>query len=208
MLYIFKNTKVLKKKNLLINGAVFILSYGVLFNFFKGVDYSDSLSIVQSLFLTKESYLLLFLIVILAFFNWAIESVKWRLSISAIIQIPFCDAIKSVLIGVFFSLFVPNRAGDFIGRVYSIKDSNKGMLSILTLLASSAQLIATLLFGTLGVTYFYIYYNDAFLFPHIYLFIGISLSWVASIVSIVLYFNSSLLSKIGKNSNHLFFCKT
>lgn len=207
MLYIFKNTKVLKKKNLLINGIIFILSYGVLLNFFQGVDYSDSSSIIQSLFSSKESSLYLLLIAFLAVFNWAIESAKWRLSISVIVHISFWDAIKSVLIGVFFSLFVPNRAGDFIGRVYSVKDANKGMLSMLTLLASSAQLMATLLFGTLGVTYFYMYYRDAFLFPHIYFVAGILLSWLASIVFIILYFNASFLTKIGKNNNHPFFVK-
>ena len=144
----------------MINGAVFILSYGMLFRYFKGINISESISFFSEVASSAESMLLIGFIVLLSFANWMIESYKWKFVISPLTKLPYTDALKSVLIGVFFSLFIPNRAGDFLGRVYSVPNSDKGKLSILTLLASYAQLLATLMFGAVGLTFFYFCYKE------------------------------------------------
>jgi len=207
MLHIFKNTKVLKKRNLLINGAIFILSYGVLFRYFKGIDIHESIDFLKEALSSSDSVLIIGLIVLLGIANWMIESYKWKFVISPLVNLPFIDAVKSVLIGVFFSLFIPNRAGDFIGRVYSVSHSDKGKLSILTLLASYAQLLATLIFGTLGLTYFYFCYQGAFIQINFYLMLALVCSWIACFVGVILYFKSSMLSVMGKNTTSKFFLK-
>lgn len=207
MLHIFKNTKVLKKRNLLINGAVFILSYGVLFRYFKGIDIHESISFLGEALSSIESILLIGLIVLLSFVNWMIESYKWKFVISPLIKLPYADALKSVLIGIFFSLFIPNRAGDFLGRVYSVSNSDKGKLSILTLLASYAQLLATLIFGTVGLTFFYFFYKDAFIQINLYLMLALVCSWIACFVGVILYFKSSILVTIGRSRKSRFVLK-
>lgn len=207
MLHIFKNTKVLKKRNLLINGAIFILSYVVLFRYLKGMDLSESLHFFNESLSSVDSLLTIGLIVVLGMINWLIESCKWRYVISSLVKLPLLDAVKSVLVGIFFSLFVPNRAGDFLGRVYSVSNSDKGKLSVLTLLASYAQLLATLLFGTFGLSYFYFSYQGGFIQIQLYLMLTLICSWIACFVGIILYFKSSMLSVLGKNAKSKFFLK-
>ncbi|MES2881569.1 MAG: lysylphosphatidylglycerol synthase domain-containing protein, partial [Bacteroidota bacterium] len=54
---------------------------------------------------------------ILIFVNWGIEALKWQLSVAGIQRILFVQAYKAVLAGVTFSVSMPNRIGEYLGRV-------------------------------------------------------------------------------------------
>lgn len=200
MLHSYKNTKVLKKRNLIINVVIFIFSYGVLLKYLKGMDIHSSITFLSESLSSIDSLLMIGFVCLLGIVNWMIESFKWKFAISSLVQLSYFDAVKSVLIGVFFSLFIPNRAGDFIGRVYSVNHNDKGKMSVLTLLASGAQLLATLLFGTVGLTFFYINYTSAFIQINVYFLVAVVLSWLACFTGLIIFFKSSMLSTFGKNS--------
>ncbi|RYZ23965.1 MAG: hypothetical protein EOO10_20735, partial [Chitinophagaceae bacterium] len=65
------------------------------------------------------SYKVLYLVfaVLLIFVNWGIETIKWKLLVTSIRPIGFFKAYKAVLSGVSFSVALPNRIGEYIGRL-------------------------------------------------------------------------------------------
>ena len=87
-------------------------------------------------------------------FNWASETLKWLHLIRHNEDISFWHAYKAVLAGVTFSLFTPNRIGEFGGRILFLKSENalKGVFS--TIVGSWAQQIMLVSFGYLGFIYF------------------------------------------------------
>ena len=98
----------------------------------------------------------------------ALETVKWRFLISNLEKVSFWNALKAVLTGVSVSMFMPNRVGDYLGRVFILKKADRFQAIMSTLLGSMAQLITTLLFGIITI---------AVLYPQFYDLTGLSL-WV------------------------------
>jgi uncharacterized membrane protein YbhN (UPF0104 family) len=122
----------------------------------------------------------------------------------SIVEITFKDAFKSVLLGIFFSLFIPNRAGDFIGRVYSVNHQEKGKMAVATLVGSVAQLIITLLFGAIGVSYFLYYYSFELITNIKFIIPVVAIFWVIVFISIFLYFKSATCYSLFKTSEKKF----
>lgn len=93
---------------------------------------------------------LLWLVVGLMAINWGIEALKWKVLVNRFEAINYNTAIKSVVTGVFISLFVnilvPNRLGEFAGRILYVR-LNKIKAALITSIGSFAQFIATALFG-------------------------------------------------------------
>ena len=122
--------------------------------------------------------------------NWFLESFKWKKLVNVIqSDYTFIDAVKSVLIGVFFGFITPNRVGEFGGRLLFIKKGNKLKALNLTFIGGLAQFIITFLigsfFGSLLLTGFFGLYKVLYLliFP------------IFIIFSLLIYFNIKDLSK-------------
>lgn len=93
------------------------------------------------------------------------ESLKWQLIVNSLERISYRKAVKSVLAGTTISSFMPNRIGEYAGRVLFLKDKNKGNGSVLALFGSLFQIMATLLLGVPFALYFN--FNWPFLNPTI-----------------------------------------
>ncbi len=93
---------------------------------------------------------LLWAVIGLMAINWSIEALKWKILVGRFEAISYYTAIKSVVTGVFISLFVsilvPNRLGDFAGRILYVR-LHKVKAALITSIGSFAQFIATALFG-------------------------------------------------------------
>jgi hypothetical protein len=135
----------------------------------------------------------LVLVLTLMIVNWAIEAVKWKLSVQIIQKINFIKAFKAVLSGVSFSVSTPNRMGEYLGRVLYMEEGNRLRTISLTIVSSMSQLIITLLMGSVGII---------FLMPKIQTAEFVSVLWVkvllygvvaALIVLTVFYFRLSWL---------------
>jgi hypothetical protein len=57
------------------------------------------------------------IVVLLMIVNWGIEARKWQYLIAPIYSISFARAFKAILSGVSFSVTMPNRIGEYLGRV-------------------------------------------------------------------------------------------
>ena len=98
---------------------------------------------------SKIVYLMAALLLI--FVNWGIEAWKWKISVAGIRNIGFIQAFKAVLSGVTFSVSMPNRVGEYLGRVLYLPEGSRLKTISATLVGSFAQLLTTLFAGIIGL---------------------------------------------------------
>jgi hypothetical protein len=84
-------------------------------------------------------------------FNWLIESFKWKIAVASIQPVSLLRAFKAVLAGVSISLSLPNRIGEYLGRVLFLEPSQRVRAISVTVVASFSQLIVTIMMGLFGL---------------------------------------------------------
>ena len=100
-----------------------------------------------------QSYNIVYLVmaILLIVVNWGLEAWKWMISVRTFYPVKFFQAFKAVLSGVSFSVTMPNRVGEYLGRIMYLPEGN-GLKSIsVTLVGSFAQLLITIIVGTFGL---------------------------------------------------------
>jgi Lysylphosphatidylglycerol synthase TM region len=100
-----------------------------------------------------QSYKIIYLIlaILLILVNWGLESWKWMISVRTFYQLKFLQAFKAVLSGVSFSVTMPNRVGEYFGRIMYLPEGNRLKTISVTLVGSFAQLLITIIVGTAGL---------------------------------------------------------
>ena len=93
------------------------------------------------------------LVIGMVFINWGIEARKWQVLVSAIQPMSFFTAFKSVLCGVTLSVNIPNRMGEYAGRVLFIEEGKRLMAVSLSIAGGIAQLIMTVVAGCFGIVF-------------------------------------------------------
>ncbi len=84
----------------------------------------------------------------------SIEALKWKTVLKDKEILSWKSAVSSVLLGYTFSMFTPNRIGDYAGRVLYLQKTEKWNGVSLSLLCSYSQFASLLILGILGgVTY-------------------------------------------------------
>ncbi|KRP10134.1 MAG: hypothetical protein ABR95_09990 [Sphingobacteriales bacterium BACL12 MAG-120813-bin55] len=104
--------------------------------------------------LNTRGWWLLVFCVVLMFFNWGTEALKWKLLIQPLLPIRFFRAFKAVWTGVTLGLFTPNRIGEYGGRLLYIPMRFRLSGVVSSLIGSYAQILATLLVGIIGLLSF------------------------------------------------------
>lgn len=136
----------------------------------------------------------LWLAVLLMPANWLLESLKWQVFTRTFTQLSVWQHLRAVLAGVTFSLFTPNRLGDYLGRLLVISEGRKGQVLVATLAAGYVQLIVLLILGWLGALYFLPTFTDlawSTLAPFVFVGVGgtilliILLLWVEQLLLFV-----------------------
>jgi len=89
-------------------------------------------------------------VIALMFVNWSIEAIKWKIAIRPVQSVSFLKAFRAILSGVSFTVIMPNRVGEYLGRVLYMDDGNRLKTISVTIVSSISQLIITLLMGCLG----------------------------------------------------------
>lgn len=92
-----------------------------------------------------------FLVLVLLFVNWGIEAWKWKLSLKHVYPVKFLRAFEAVLSGVSFSVTMPNRVGEYLGRMMYLPEGNRLRTISVTLVGSFAQVLITLWAGLAGM---------------------------------------------------------
>ena len=126
------------------------LSYSIFRQIQKQPQLEESWSHIRQSF---QSYNIIYLLgaLILIFANWGIEAWKWLISVRTFYPIKFIQAFKAVLSGVSFSVTMPNRVGEYLGRIVYLPEGNRLKTISITLVGSFAQLLVTIITGTIGL---------------------------------------------------------
>ena len=142
-------------------------------------------------------WLFLFIVVLLIPINLLLEAYKWKHLMAKMEQIKLSQALKAVLAGISVSMFMPNRVGDYLGRVFILKKADRVQATLATILGSAAQLISTLLFGILSLIIFLPHWLDLSLSINQWAYVGILFSALLVMFLIVFaYLNFSAFTLI------------
>ena len=98
-------------------------------------------------------------LLILTFFNWFFEILKWQNLVQIVDDISFSDATKQSLAALTASLFTPNRIGDYAAKAIYYKASKRPKVMLLNLLSHMMQMSVTTVFGVIGLGFFIYTYN-------------------------------------------------
>lgn len=100
---------------------------------------------------TARKIILLTGVVVLMLLNWSVEAVKWKVSVATTQAIRFLPAFHAVLSGVSLSVSMPNRMGEYAGRVLHLPEGSRLKAVPASLMASMSQLLVTLVAGIAGL---------------------------------------------------------
>lgn len=129
--------------------------------------------------------------------NWLLEAIKWRFLISRIEVISLRQAVRAVLTGVTISIFTPNRTGEYLGRVFILKHASHIEGILITIVGSMAQLMVTLVTGSISLLFFIYLFPEGFVVLHGYLFYTLAILVISlNLLLLALYFNLSLIIPI------------
>jgi hypothetical protein len=90
---------------------------------------------------------------------WGFEAIKWQFAMKSVERITFAEAWQSVWYGVVAGMLTPNRVGEPIGRIAFVEHQNRGKAVLLAIWCGVSQQIATLTFGVIGLTYWFLKMN-------------------------------------------------
>ncbi|HEX2608663.1 MAG TPA: lysylphosphatidylglycerol synthase domain-containing protein [Flavisolibacter sp.] len=145
-----------------------------------------------------HSYKIVYLVIalLLIFANWGLEALKWKLSIASIYRIGFWQSFWAVLSGVTFSVTMPNRIGDYFGRVLYMPDGMRLKTISVTLVGSFAQLITTLIMGVTGLVV--IKHPLLIAYPRMLLWYQFLLYGLIALILLLLliYFNTAAVTSV------------
>lgn len=148
---------------------------------------------IQSLgqeFMTKiswQSLPWLLLVLVLMPLNWFFETQKWLALMRKIEPIALKEALRVVLVGLTFSLFTPNRVGEYGGRVMMVSKEKRFMSVYATMVGISSQWIVLVVGGWWALMFAFYW---AFIPSSSLLFASLlSIGGLATIVLLVIYFN-------------------
>ena len=144
-------------------------------------------------------YPIISIVFLLLLANFMIEAIKWKFFISPLEKISLWNSLKAVLTGVSVSMFMPNRVGDYLGRVFILKSADRIQAVISTIVGSMSQLITTLLFGSVALLIAFPKYMNIDDQINMWLYSGLWAVVVIGDVTIVFfYLNFSAFSSVIK----------
>jgi len=136
-------------------------------------------------------------VMLLMLVNWSLESVKWKFLIAKIESISFFRALKAIFSGASVSVFTPNRIGDFGARVFYLDNSDRVQAVFITLVGSISQLVITILFGFLAMSFYMIDIYATPIEPVLaYAVFGVLI--LSTSLTLIAYFNVSTLTHWAK----------
>lgn len=193
--------KIRKTFNYLIRGLIIVVTYGFIYRqVFIHHEWNDFSTVFDRYMEKDNAWLFIALILFMMLVNWGIESLKWKYLIMKIEKVSYFKAFQAVMAGASVSFFMPNRTGDYLGRVFILEKGNhvEGIFS--TLVGSFAQILITFCIGLFCLLSFVDHYLRVPYEIGEYVFTSLILIVPCLVFAMLLvYFNIGLLSDfIGK----------
>jgi Lysylphosphatidylglycerol synthase TM region len=153
--------------------------------------------------LYSAEWIWLFLALVLIPFNWLAETQKWHQFVSRYQEFSKWQAYKAILAGVSFSIFTPNRVGEYGGRILFVNPKHQWKAVIANLVGNFAQLLVLFSTGIAGGIWFVERFYD---FPSYWIYLFSICSIVGLGISFFAFYNIDLVIPIAKRIpfiNHL-----
>lgn len=149
------------KKIIVLIGKLTLIVLSLFFIIERLKSYPEPITLTIVELLKKISFHpeLIGIILLLSLLNWFLEIKKWQLTIKALYKIDFKTALHQTLVAHAVSLITPFKLGEVVTKTYFFKNNKKNTL-ILTVYANIIQFSATVFFGYIATTYFFISENS------------------------------------------------
>jgi len=85
--------------------------------------------------------------------NWFLEIFKWQTLVSTLKKLPFLDAFEQCFGSHTASIITPNRIGEYGAKALYFEKENRKRIVGLNFIGNMSQLLATVFFGCIGLTY-------------------------------------------------------
>ncbi len=95
----------------------------------------------------------------MAFVNWALEAKKWQLLVKQVENISYLTAWRQTYASLTASLITPQRVGEYGAKAMYYSVNLRRSILWLTFAGNGAQMLVTLLFGTIGISFAAGYYT-------------------------------------------------
>jgi hypothetical protein len=190
--------KVRKRINILIRLLIMMVTVWFLYDqIFQQRDFSPIIALIVDLFHSSRFYYFMASLLVLMIVNQALETYKWKLLIDKLEIVGFNRAFTAVLTGIAVSLFMPNRTGDYFGRVFILERSSHIKAILVTIIGSYAQLLTTMTAGLVGMIFFLPEYFHETLVQHPWMYAAMLVMVSITIGAATLfYFNLPVLNML------------
>lgn len=183
------NAKVRKSINIGVRTIISLLAVWFIYRqLFVSGDYQSFISYVNLHKASASFYLPVMVALMLMPFNWGFEAIKWQRLIAGVEKVNFPQALLSVFTGIAMSLFTPNRIGDFLGRIFTLKKARPLDAALLTITGSIAQLMVTLIVGMIALVFYFPHHIEPHLFESDWLYAAVIAFIVLVISAMVLFY--------------------
>ena len=191
-----RTTKVRKTYNIILRALILFTTYGFIYwKVFHQNDWKQWTGVLRGLLDDHNYSPLLWMVILMMFVNWGIESLKWKKMIGKIEKVSFLRSCTAVFTGTSISFFTPNRIGEYFGRVYILEKASRIEGVLITILGSMSQLMVTIITGTIALILINpVRYYDIPLFTGYLYYSLIVLIVILNLLLLFLYFNISFLS--------------
>jgi len=176
------NKTISKGISLFIKTTIFVFS--VYYIAAKIGDVNNTVTVLDIWQKTRTSYFIIAFCLVPV--NWGLEALKWQYLTKQIEPISFSTAFKAVLSGLSISIFTPNRVGEFAGKVFYLKTTEKVKATIASFIGSSLQLLVTVLAGFVSVVVYYKIHNNTLLFQGLVNIDQLSIFIIVSLLLIII----------------------
>lgn len=200
-------TKLRKSYNILIRLAIVLLTvYFIYDQVFYRKDLQTILDLWPEIAGSKQFQLNLFFALLLFPINQLLEAFKWKYLIRKLESVSLWMATKAVLTGISVSMFMPNRVGDYLGRVFVLRKANRIQAILVTIIGSMAQLLTTIMYGCLAVLFFFPWYFNMNNSLNVWIYSGIILMIVTLLFMLIFaYLNFASFSDIIRRISGRFY---
>ncbi len=130
-------------------------------NVLQNVHFADIYKITAATLHQPGATWLFSICLVLVIANWGFEALKWKFVLRKFQDISLLRSFSAILSGTAISLLMPNRTGEYLGRVFFLDPSIRIKSIFATFIGSLSQLVITLVLGAVG----FIYYEKSLHYP-------------------------------------------
>ncbi|NAS32215.1 hypothetical protein GTQ40_14615 [Flavobacteriaceae bacterium R38] len=117
--------------------------------------------------------------------NWFFEVLKWKVITSPVKEISLKMSLEQSLGSLTASLFTPNRIGEYGAKPIYFEKKDRKKIVLITLINNMGQMLVTLFFGLLGISFFIKSFQLTIIYSRLYILIGL-LTFISAIIIFIL----------------------